>query len=215
MNKIRNKFLLAGDKFMPEMHLRQPETTYSACGPFTKNKESIQIFKETGDSKYIYQNELDKTCFQHEMAYADIKDLPRRTIADKNLRDKALKITQKMKYDGYQRGLASMAYEFFSGNTALVAYKSPSGGAIKIAPNKELEKELYKLIIKKFEKRKVHPPFVDNIWGNDIADVQLLNNFNKGICFLLCIIDIFNKYVWVVPLRDKKRIWTQAKQNMG
>ena len=65
MNEIVNKFLLAGDKFMPEMHLRQPEFTYSAYGPCTKNKERIQKIKEIGDSRYIYQNELDKACFQY------------------------------------------------------------------------------------------------------------------------------------------------------
>ena len=75
MNNIINKRLLAGDKFMPEMHLRQPQSTYSACGPFTKNKERIQKFKKTGDSRYIYRNELDKACFQHDMAYEDFKDL--------------------------------------------------------------------------------------------------------------------------------------------
>ena len=91
---------------MPEMHLRQPGFTYSACGPFTKNKE----FKETGDSKYIYQNELDKACFQHDMAYGDFKDLIRRTFADKVLRDKAFNIAKDPKDDGYQRGLASMVY---------------------------------------------------------------------------------------------------------
>ena len=69
MNEIVNKFLLAGDKFMPVMHLRQPGFTYSACGPFTNNKERIQKFKETGDPRYIYQNELDKACFHHEMAF--------------------------------------------------------------------------------------------------------------------------------------------------
>ena len=85
MNYIINKFLLAGDKFMPEMHLRkpgftyemhlrQPGFTYSACGPFTKNKERIQKFKQTGDSRYIYKNELAKACFQHDMAYGDFKD---------------------------------------------------------------------------------------------------------------------------------------------
>ena len=67
-NDIINKFLLVGDKFMPEMYLRQPGFTYSACGPFTKNKERIQKFKQTGDSRYIYKNELDKACFQHDMA---------------------------------------------------------------------------------------------------------------------------------------------------
>ena len=82
MNEIANKFLLAGDKFMPEMHLRQPGFTYSACGPFTKNKERIQKFKETGDTNYIYKNELDKACFQHDMAYGDFKDLNRGIFAD-------------------------------------------------------------------------------------------------------------------------------------
>ena len=70
MNDIINKFLLAGDKFMPEMHLRQPGFTYSACGPFTKSKEIKQNFKQTGDSRYIYRNELDKACFQNDIAYA-------------------------------------------------------------------------------------------------------------------------------------------------
>ena len=73
MNDIINKFLLAGDKFMSEMHLKQPRFTYSACGPFTKNKQRIQRFMETGDTKYIYRNEIDKTCFQHDMAFEDFK----------------------------------------------------------------------------------------------------------------------------------------------
>ena len=91
MNEVVNKFLLAGDKFMTEMHLRQPQFLYSACGPFTKNKERIKKFKETGDTSYIYKNELDKACFQHDMAYGDFKDLPKRTAADKVLRDKVLR----------------------------------------------------------------------------------------------------------------------------
>ena len=113
MNEIVNKFLLVGDKFMPEMHLRQPGFTYSACGPFTKNKERIQKFKETGDTSYIYKNELDKACFQHDMAYRDFKDLAKRTAADKVLTDEAFKIESDQKYYGYQRGLASMVYTFF------------------------------------------------------------------------------------------------------
>ena len=98
---IINKFLLAGDKFMPEMHLRQPGFTYSACGPFTKNKEKIQKFKQTGDSRYIYKNELDKACFQHDMVYGDFKDLKKRTAGGKVLRDKAFNIAKNSKYDGY------------------------------------------------------------------------------------------------------------------
>ena len=106
MNNTINKFLLAGDKFMPEMHLKQPGFTYSACGPFTKHKERIQKFKETGDVRYIYRNELDKACFQHDAAYADNKDLLNRTRADKILGDKAYAIASNPQYDGYQRGLA-------------------------------------------------------------------------------------------------------------
>ena len=105
MNEIVNKFLLAGDKFMPEKHLRQPGFTYSACGPFTKNKEIIQRFNETGDTSYIFKNELDKACFQHDMAHGDFKDLVKRTAADKVLRNKAFKIASDQKYDRYQRGL--------------------------------------------------------------------------------------------------------------
>ena len=113
INKIVNKFLLAGDKFMPEMHLKQLGVTYSACRPFTKNKERVQKFKETGDTSYIYRNELDKACFQHDMAYWDFKDLKRRTASDKVLRDKAFNVAKNPKYDGYQRGLASIVYKFF------------------------------------------------------------------------------------------------------
>ena len=89
MNEIVNKFLLAGEKFMPEIHLKQLEFTNSTCGPFTKIKETIQKFKETGETKYIYKNEHDKASFQHDMAHGDFKDLARRTVSDKILRDKA------------------------------------------------------------------------------------------------------------------------------
>ena len=113
MNEIVNKFLLVGDKFMPEMHLKQPGFTYSACGPFTKNKERIEKFMQTGNTDFIYRNELDKACFQQDMAYGKSKDLGKRTQSDKVLRDKAFKIASDPKYDGYQRWLASMVYKFF------------------------------------------------------------------------------------------------------
>ena len=74
--------------------------------------------------------------------------------------------------------------------------------------NKELAEELHKLIIRKFEKQKVHLPFIDNIWGADSADMQLLSKFNNGIRFLLCVIDIYSKYAWVIPLKDKEGIST-------
>ena len=92
MNEIINKFLLVGDTFMPEMHLKQPGFTYSACGPFTKNKERIEKFMQTGNTDFIYKNELDKACFQHDMAYGKSKDLGKRTQSNKILRERALKI---------------------------------------------------------------------------------------------------------------------------
>ena len=113
MNNVINKFLLAGDKFMPEMHLRQPQFTYSACGTFTKHKQRIQKFKETGDTNYIYKNELYKACFTHDAAYSDSKDVTKRTVVDKNLKNKTFDIAKDPKYDRYQRGLASMVYKFF------------------------------------------------------------------------------------------------------
>ena len=118
MNKIVNKFLLAGGNFMPEMHLKQPGFTYSACGPFTKNKERIQIFNETGVTSYIYKDELDKTCFQYDIAYRNFKDLKRRIASNKILRDKAFNMTKNLKYDGYQRGLASIVYKCFDKKSA-------------------------------------------------------------------------------------------------
>ena len=97
MNDIINKFVLAGDKFIPKVHLRQPGFTYSACRPFTKNKERMEKFKETGDSRYIYKSELDKACFQHDIAYGDFKDLAKRTAAEKVLRDKKFNIAKDPK----------------------------------------------------------------------------------------------------------------------
>ena len=198
MNETINKFLLAGDKFMPEMHLKQPGFTYSVCGPFTKNKERIQKFNETGNTDYIYKNELDKACFQHDMAYGDFKDLAKRTFADKVLRGKAFKIASDQKYDGYERGLASMVYIFFDKKT------QGSGHSLQVADDKEniqLANELHKPIIRKLKKRKVYSSF----WGVGLADMQLLGKYNKGYRFLLCVIDIYSNYAWVVPLKDKKR----------
>ena len=97
INNIINKFLLAGDKFIPELHLKQPQFTYSTCEPFTNHEQRIQKFKETGYTNYIYKNELDKACFAHNAAYSDSKDLTKRTVADKILRNKAFNIAQKTK----------------------------------------------------------------------------------------------------------------------
>ena len=158
MNEIINKFLLVGDKFMPEMHLRQPGFTYSTCGPFTKNKERIEKFMKTGNTDFIYKNELDKACFQHDMAYGKSKDLVKRTQSDKVLRDKAFKIASNPKYDGYQRGLASMVYKFFD--------KKSSGSGItnSIANefNYQLANELHKPV-KKIKEKFIH--LLETIFG--------------------------------------------------
>ena len=207
MNNVINKFLLAGDKFMPEMHLRQPQFVYSVCGPFTRHKERIKKFKQTGDMRYIYRNKLDKACFQHDSAYADHKDLINRTEADKVLKNKAYDIANYPEYDGYQRGLASMIYKFFD--------KKSIGSGIQKGTTKSsslerssliLADELHKPVIKKFNKRKVYSQFKDNIWGVDLADMQSLSKKNKGIKYLLCALDLYSKYAFVVLLKDKKGI---------
>ena len=140
MNKILNKLFLAGDTFMPEMHLKPP-----------------------------------------------------------GIRNKAFNIAKDPRYDRYQRGLASMVHKFFDKKTA--------GSGIKYMLQKEqLAEELHKPIIRNFKKIKVYSTFKDNIWGADLADMQLISKFNKGFRVLLCVIDSFSKYAWVVPLKDKKGV---------
>ena len=112
MNKIINKFLLTGNKFMPELHLKQPGFTYSAWGPFTKYHERIQKFRETDNLKHLYRNELDKACFAHVAAYVDSKDLAKRTVSDKILKDRSHEIAKNSKYDGYQGALEGRSINF-------------------------------------------------------------------------------------------------------
>ena len=142
MSKTVNRFLLLGDKFMPEMHLKQPDLTYSACGSFTKRKEIIEKFMQTGNTDFIYKNKLDKVCVQHDMAYGKSKYLAKRTQSDKLLKNKSFKIESDPKYDGYQRGLASMIYKFFNTKS--------SGNGIANERKYQLANELHKPIIKKF-----------------------------------------------------------------
>ena len=111
---------------------------------------------------------------------------------------KAFNIAKTPKYEGYQRRLASMVYKFFD--------KKSKGSGAAMLQNEQLAEELDKPIIKKFKRRKVYSSFKDNIWGADLADMQLISKFDKGIRFLSCVIDIFSKYAWVVSLRDKKGV---------
>ena len=127
---------------MPEMHLKQPGFTYSAFGPFTKNKKSLENIMQTENTNFIYKDELDKACFQHDMAYGKSKDLVKRTQSDKVLKDKAFEIASNPKYNGYQRGLASMVYKFFD--------KKSKGSGIINESNYQIVNELHKPIIRKF-----------------------------------------------------------------
>ena len=152
---------------------------------------------QTGNTDFIYKNELDEACFQHDMAYGKTKDLIKRTQSGKVLKDKAFKIASDPKYYGYQRGLASMVYKFYD--------KKSSGSGITKS-NYQLADELYEPIIRKFKKRKIYSSFRDNIWGVDLADMQSLSKYNKGTKYLLCAIDLFSKYGRIVPIKDKKGI---------
>ena len=120
-------------------------------------------------------------------------NLEKRTQSDIVVKDKACKIASNPKYNDYERGLASMVYKFFD--------KISKGIGLK---NQKLPDKLHKPIIRKFKKRKVYSSFKDNIWGVDLADMQLISKYNKGIRYLLCVIDLFSKYAWVVPLKDMK-----------
>ena len=131
------------------------------------------------------------------MTYGEFKALTKRTAADKVLRYKAFNIAKDSKYDGYQRGLCSMVYKFFDKKTA--------GSGVKSIPqNEQLAGELHKRIIRKCKKGIVYSTFKDNIYGADLADMQLTSKFNKEFRFLLCAIDVFSKHAWVVLSKDKK-----------
>ena len=146
-----------------------------------KTKEEYKNLKKQEDIGYIYQNKLDKACFQHDMADGDFQDFPRRTAADKVLHDKEFNIAYNPKNNVYQRRLASLVYRF--------SYKKSSGSGIKseIMENQELAEELHKPIIRKFEKQKVYSSLKYKIWGANLADKQLLSKYNKGIrfCYVL------------------------------
>ena len=137
---------------------------------------------QTGNTDFIYRK-LDKACFQHDLAYGQSINFVKRIQSDP-------------KYNGYQRGLASMVYKFFD--------KKSSGRDVANELNFQLVNKLHKQIIRKCTRREVHSSFRDNIWGVDLADTQSLRKYNKGIKYLLCPIDLFSKHAWVVPLKNKR-----------
>ena len=146
---------------MPQMYLKQPDFNYSACSPFTTNKEKIEKIMQIGNTNFIDRNELDKPCFQHYMAYGKSKDLAKRTQSDNVLKDKAFKIVSDPKYDACPRGLASMVYKFFD--------KKSSGSGSFNEPNYQLANELHKPITQKKYFKKVCLSFRYNIWFSGYA----------------------------------------------
>ena len=191
---IIKRFLLVGDKFMPEMHLWDPKVKkYSACGRFTRHQQRTNEFMKDGKSSHIAKNRLDAACFQHDSAYNKYKDSVNRKQSDIVLKNKVLKIATDPKVNGYQRSLAAMVYKFFDERTKRSSIE-----------NKQLAEQLHKPIIRNFKRRKAYSSFKDNIWGVDLADMSLISTFNKGIKYLLCVIDLFNRYSWVIPLKNKK-----------
>ena len=146
---------------MPEVHLKQLGFNYSACESFTKHHERIQKFRETDNLKHLYRNELDKACFAHDVGYSNSKDLTKRTISDKTLKDRAYEFARNYNYDGYQRALTSMFYMFLKMETE-------SG----VSVNEELTEELHKSVIKKLKKRKIYGRFKDNNWAVDLAEME-------------------------------------------
>ena len=145
---------------------------------------------QTGNTSYIYVNDLDKVCFQYDMAYGKYKDLVKRTESNKVLRDRAFKIASDRKYNKYERRLASMVNKIFA--------KKSTGSGIKHMSNQQLADGLHKPTIRAFKRRRIYSSFKDNIWGADLAHMQLISKCNKGIRFLLCAIDLLSKYAWVV-----------------
>ena len=167
---------------MPEYHLKQPGFNYSGCGPFTKHCERILKFREAGNLIHLCRNELDKVCFAHDAAYSDSIDLTERIVSDKTLKYRPYEIATNPNYDGYQRALAYMVYKIFDKKTG-------SGASV----NEQLAEELNKPVIKNFKRGKV------------LAEMGSLSSKNKYVKYLLCIIDVFIKYAWVKPLKDKEK----------
>ena len=128
----------------------------------------------------------------HNVAYSDSKNLAKRTVSDKILKDKANDIVIIPKHDGQQRRLVNMVYKTFDNKTGLAA-----------SINKEVSEELHKLVIKKIKRRKVCARFKDTIWPACLAEMRSLFSFNRNVNYLLCVIDVFTKYAWVT-LKDKK-----------
>ena len=155
---------------------------YSAGDLFAKHTKRIQNFMQDGKLNHIFKNNLDKACFQHDMAYNKFKDLEKRTQSDVVLKNKSFKIAADRSKNGYERALAGMVFRFFD--------KKSNGSGLK---NQQLADELHKSILKKFKRRNMYSSYLGNIWGVDLADFHALSKYNKGIKYLLRVIHSFKR----------------------
>ena len=151
----------------------------------------IQKFRETGNSKkHLYRNELEKVCFPNDASYSESKDLAKRTIPDKSLRDTAYEIARNHGYVVYQRAFGNMVYQFFDKEIGSGAIAASKAG---VSANEQLAEELQKPVTKKFKRRKVYARLRDNIWAADLAEIESLSSNNKNVKYLLRVIDVFTK----------------------
>ena len=186
MNEIINQFV---NNLPFEMHLYDSKVgKYSACGPGTKHSERLEKYKKTGDVSYIFKNELDKACFFHDAGYNKVKTADARIPYDKRLIDDTLKILSNPDVGGYQKMYAAMINKFFT---------KKIGGGI-------LADKLHKPVRRKFARRRVISYGIDRIWATDLVEMQQFSRWNKGYKYLLMVIDVFSKYGWIEPLKDKR-----------
>ena len=173
-----------------------PEFTYTAYGPFTKDRERIEKFRETGNLKILYRKESDKAGLALDTSYLDSKDLSKNYIyiyiyiylSDKIFKDRDYEITGSRGYDGYQRGLASLCYKFVDQKNGSRGWVTSKDG---IYLNEQLDKDLHKPVTKKFKRRKVYARFKDNIWAEDLAEIESLSSLKKNVKYSLCVIEVF------------------------
>ncbi len=190
-DSIINKFV---NNLPFEVHLMDPNVgRYAACGPGTKHYERIKKYIETGDTDYIFKNELDKACLYHDSTYSKFKDVSNRQVADRQLMDQAIGVANDENIDGYQRALAAMVYKFFE-------KKIQMGQG---SWNEILAEELHKPVRRNFPRRRVEVKAIDGIWSADLIDMQEWSNKNKGYKYMLNVIDVLSKYAWSVILKDK------------
>ena len=227
MESIINQFV---NSLPFELHLVDPIVgKYSACGPGTKHKERIKKFLETKDVTNLYKNDLDKACFLHDSGYSKFKDVEGRRPYDKKLIEDSKKIINS-NLDGFQRGYASMINKFFSKkiggelsrreiNTLKKTHYNPLTGYSSMnelhrrtgIPTSKIKEWLetqdtytkHKPIVRKFKRRKVITGGVNHQWQADLVELQEFAKVNDGYRYLLTVIDIFSKYAWAIPIKNK------------